>query len=271
MPDLGQTSRTISAVDKVREAAPSRTVSPSVGSFQDMAFKKPSHDDTVVPSAPMPLVLPLPPSQREPPPCTGEDIPSTSTDIQELEPFHILPDMEADATSDECQVLELRTKSRNEGNRHVREDAGTNASEEASRRLKRKKGHLKVYPHDRDVRVASAEEDVVQKRNRLSGGSRRSRTDFEDDTAEDSSNSDSGAGKESDGDFKDTPPTSLTAPGGKEHVAIKSADEDDIFVKGSADHTVGKTTTAKKGKRGRPPNRRMIPMKTRAAAQKGRQ
>jgi hypothetical protein len=179
--------------------------------------------------------------------------------------------MEADATSDECQVLELRTKSRNEGNRHVSQDAGTNASEEASGRLKRKKGHLKVCPHDRDTRVTSAEEDVVQKRNRLSRGSRRSRTDFEDDTAEDSSNSDEGAGKESDGDIKDTPPKSLAAPGGKEHVPTKSADEDDIFVKGSADHTVGKTTTVKKGKRGRPPNRKTGPMKTRAAAQKGRQ
>ena len=269
--DLGQTSRTISAVDKVREAAPSRTVSPSVGSFQDKAFRKPSHDDMIEPRAPMPLVLPLPSSQREPPLCTGEDILGTSSDIQELDPCHILPDMEADATSDECQVLELRTNSRNEGNRHVREDVGTNASEETAGRLKRKKGHLKVDPHDRDIRLTSADEDVVQKRNRLSGGSRRSITDFEDDTAEDSSNSDEGAGKESDGDFKDTPPTSLAAPGGKEHVAMKSAEEDDIFVKGSADQSVGKTNTVKKGKRGHPPNRRMIPMKTRAAAQKGRQ
>jgi hypothetical protein len=234
-----------------------------------MAHRKPSHDDTVVPRAPLPL--PLPPSQREPPPFTRGVLPGTSSDIQELDPIRILPEMEADATSNELQVLERRTKSKNEGYRHVREDAVPNANEDASGRLKRKKGHLKVVPLERDIRVTSAEEDVIQKRNRLSGGSRRSRNDFEDDTAEDSSNSDDGAGKESDGDFNSTLPTSLAAPEGKERVQIKSAQEDDVFVKGSADQNGGKTTTVKKGKRGHPPNRRMIPMKTRAAAQKGRQ
>jgi hypothetical protein len=271
MADLGQTSRTISAVDKVREAAPSRTVSPSVGSFQDMAFRKPSQDDTVVHRAPLPRLMPLPPSQREPPPSTGEDIPATSSDIQELEPIRTLPDMEADATSDELQVLERRTKSRNEAYRPGREDAGTNANEEVIGRLKRKKGHLKVHPHERDNRLTSAEEDVNLKRNRIAGGSRRSRNDFEDDTAEDSSSSDEGAGKESDTDLKDAPQASLGTPGGKEPVAGTFAHVHELSVKGSADHNTGKTTTVKKGKRGPPPNRKIMPMKTRAAAQKGRQ
>ena len=258
--DLGQTSRTMSAVDKIREAAPSRTVSPSVGSFQDMAFRKPPNDDSLVPRAPMPLVVPLPPAQREPPPSTREEIPGTSSDLQVVEPIRPLPDMEADATSDECQVQEHRTKS----------SAVANANEDSIGRLKRKKGHLKVYPHERDIRVTQAEEHTVQKRNRLAAGSQRSRIDFEDDTAEDSSNSDGGSGKESDGDLEDTPPTSLGAPVGKVHVTSKSAQEHDIFVKGSADHNVGKTSTVRKGKRGPPPNRRPIPMKTRTASQKGR-
>ena len=77
MADLGQTSRTIFGVDKVREVAPSRIVSPSVGSFQDMAFRKPTHDDAAVARAP--LALPLPPSQLAPPPCTGEEVPYTSS------------------------------------------------------------------------------------------------------------------------------------------------------------------------------------------------
>ena len=42
--DLGQTSRTISGVDRVREQGPSRTPSPSVGSFQDMAARRPRQD-----------------------------------------------------------------------------------------------------------------------------------------------------------------------------------------------------------------------------------
>ena len=45
--DLGQTSRTISGVDKVREPAPSRTSSPSVGSFQDLATRMPRQDNSV--------------------------------------------------------------------------------------------------------------------------------------------------------------------------------------------------------------------------------
>lgn len=255
MADLGQTSRTISGVDKVRDAAPSRTVSPSVGSFQDMAFKKPTHDDTPHSRAP----LPLPPSQLAPPPSTGEEIPYTSSQLQELEPNCSLPDMEADATSDELQVQERRTKSRNDPHRCGKEDAVANANEEVIGRLKRKKGHLKVYPQERVIRVSSVEEDATQKRNMVAAGSRQSIHDFEDDTAEDSTESEEGAGRDSDGELNNTPPTSLGVARGKEPVGLKT------------DQHVGKNSSSKRGKRGHPPNRKTLPMKTRAVAQKGRQ
>ena len=269
MADLGQTSRTISGVDKVREAAPSRTVSPSVGSFQDMVFKKPTQDDAVEPRAP--LRVPLPPSQLPPPPCSGEENPYTSSQFEELEPNRTLPDMEADATSDELQVMERRTKSRNDPLRCGREDAVTTASGGVIGRLKRKNGHLKVYPHERVIRVTSLEEDATQKRNRVAGGSRQSIDDFEDDTGDDSSDSDEGAGRDSDGDPKDTPLNSLAVPRGKDHVASKFGHEQENVRKGNADPNAGRGSASKKGKRGHPPNRRSVPMKTRAAAQKGRQ
>ena len=253
MADLGQTSRTISGVDKVREAAPSRTVSPSVGSFQDMAFRKLIHDDAAVPRAP--IAVPLPPSQLTPVPVTREEVPYPSGQVHELEPNRSLPDMEADATSDELQVLERRSKYRNDPHRCGREDAVTNANEDVVGRLKRKKGHLKVYPQERVIRVNSVEEDATQKRNRVAGGSRQSINDFEDDTAEETSDSEDGAGRDSDGELNDTPPIALAVSRGK----------------GTADHHVGKNSPAKRGKRGHRVVRKNVPMKTRAAAQKGRQ
>ena len=179
--------------------------------------------------------------------------------------------MEANATSDELPVQERRTKSRNDPHRCGREDVVANANEEVIGRLKRKKGHLKVYPQERVIRVTSLEEDAAQKRNRVAGGSRQSINDFEDDTAEDSSDSEEGAGRDSDGDLKDTSPTSLGVARGKEPVGLKSAHELESFRKGNADHHVGKISSSKRGKRGHPPNRKNLPMKTRAAAQKGRQ
>lgn len=269
MPDLGQTSRTISGVDKVRKAAPSRTVSPSVGSFQDTVFRMPTQDDAAVPRAP--LEVPLPPSQLAHPPCTAEENPYTSAQFQELEPNRSVPDMEADATSDELQVQERRTKSRNNPLRCGRADAVTTPNGEVIGRLKRKKGHLKVYPNERVVRVTSLEEDATQKRNRVAGGSRQSITDFEDDTGDDSSDSDGGAGRDSDGDLGDTPPISLGVPRGKDPVASKSGHELENDRKGNADPPVGRSSASKKGKRGHPPNRKIVPRVTRAAAQKGRQ
>jgi len=178
-----------------------------------MAFRKPTHDDTPVSRAPPPL--PLPPSPLAPPPCTGEEIPYTSSELQELEPNRSLPDMEADANSDELQVQERRTKSKNDPHRCGREDAVVVASEEVIGRLKRKKGHLKVFPQERVIRVTSVEEDAAQKWNRVAGGSRQSMTDFEDDIAEDSTESEEGAWRDSDGELKDTPPTSRGVPKGK--------------------------------------------------------
>ena len=269
MVDLGQTSRTIYVVDKVREAGPSQTLSPSVGSFQDMAFRKPTHDDTAPPRVPLPL--PTLPSQRATSPCAGEEIPHISSKFQEMEPNRSVPDIEADATSDELQVQERRSKSRNDTHRSGREDAVTPASEEVIGRLKRKKGHLKVYPQERVIRLTSQEDDAGLKRNRIPGGSRQSNHDFEDDSAEDSDNFEEGAGKDSDGDINDTPTSSLGVPRGKEPAAPKSGHEVESLGKGNADHSVGKTPPMKKGKRGPRPNRRNLPMKTRAASQKGRQ
>jgi hypothetical protein len=93
-----------------------------------MAFKKPTHDDTPHSRAP----LPLPPSQLAPPPSTGEEIPYTGSQLEELKPNRTLPDMEADATSDELQVQERRTKSRNDPHRARKEDAVANANEEVT-------------------------------------------------------------------------------------------------------------------------------------------
>lgn len=169
--------------------------------------------------------------------------------------------MEADATSDELQVQERRTKSRN--------DPLQNG--EVIGRLKRKKGHLKVYPHERVIRVTSLEEDATQKRNRAVGGSRQSINDFEDDTSDDSSDSDEGAGRDSDGDLKDTPPHSIGVPRGKDPVASKSGHELENSRKGNADPPAGRGSASKKGKRTHTGNRKIVPMKTRAAAQKGRQ
>ena len=80
-----------------------------------MAFRKLIHDDATVPRAP--IAVPLPPSQLAPVPVTREEVPYPSGQVQELEPNRSLPDMEADATSDELQVLERRSKYRNDPHR----------------------------------------------------------------------------------------------------------------------------------------------------------
>jgi hypothetical protein len=160
--------------------------------------------------------------------------------------------MEADATSDELQVQERRTKSRNDPLRCGREAAVTTANTEVIGRLKRKKGHLKVYPHERVIRVTSLKEDATQKRNRVAGGSRQSITDFEDDTGDDSSDSDGGVGRDSDGDLGDTPPISLVVPRGKDPLASKSGHELENSRKGNADPLVGRSSASKKREAGTP-------------------
>jgi hypothetical protein len=103
------------------------------------------------------------------------------------------------------------------------------------------------------------EDDATHKRNRVAAGSRQSINDFEDDTGEDSTESEEGAGRDSDGELNNTPPTSLGVARVKEPAGLKT------------DQHVGKNSSSKRGKRGHPLNRKTLPMKTRAAAQKGRQ
>ena len=99
--DLRQTSRTISGVDKVREPAPSRTSSPSVGSFQDLAAKMPRQDNFVANKA-TPPAHPHPHSNRMAPPATRElAVPRMHSPVVQHD--SIIPETEADATSNEVQ------------------------------------------------------------------------------------------------------------------------------------------------------------------------
>lgn len=164
--DLGQTSRTISTVDKVREPAPSRTPSPSVGSWKDLASKRPRQDDSVATKV-TPLAQSQPHSNRMAPPATRAlTIPQVQVPVVQHD--SVIP--ETEATSDEVQFREIRTKSRNDVRGEERLSCG---DEEVNGRTKRKKGHERVQPQEREVRINLPEVDVSQKRKMNPGSSRR--------------------------------------------------------------------------------------------------
>ena len=143
--DLGQTSRTISGVDRVREQGPSRTPSPSVGSFQDMAARRPRQDVPMVHRVTLPTV-PLPHSQRG----ATHAIRDPTVPQKHVHVVHndsIIPETEVDATSDELQILERRTKSRND---QQWEEKLTCGDEEVNGRLKRKNAN-NVFSHRRGM------------------------------------------------------------------------------------------------------------------------
>ena len=103
------------------------------------------------------------------------------------------------------QFAKRRTKSRNEEQHDGSVGAPPSAGEDVSGPFKRKKGHLKLLPQERERRINLPEEDALQKQKKIAGSSRRATQveaphDFEDDTAE-SSSDDEGVGDEFEGDF----------------------------------------------------------------------
>ena len=252
--DLGQTSRTISGVDRVQQAAPSRTPSPSVGSFPDLGTRKPREDDSLMQKA-TPPARPPPQSHRMPPPATKPLI-KPQLQVPVVQYDSVIPETEADATSDELQWRERRTKSKNDVDWEGRLTCG---DEEVSGRLKRKKGHQRVQPHEK-------ESDVAQKR-KLHGGSSRRGTqsqaaaDFEGDIVE-FSTSEGSEGEGSEDDFEDTPSKSQQGIRAREsHIdrfLRESCKEDDLNIPAPS-----------KGKNLSLANRRSVSQRTRSS-QRGR-
>ena len=259
--DLGQTSRTISGVDRVREPGPSRTPSPSVGSFQDMAARRPRQDDSVLHKV-TPPTLPLPHSQGGTPRAIRyPTVPQIQVHVVPND--SIIPETEADATSDELQFLERCTKSRNDQQWEEKLNCG---DEEVNGRLKRKKGHQRIQPQERDVRNTLQEGDVSQKRRGGGSSSRRgtqsqAAVDFEDDTADFSTDEDD-EGEESEDDFDETQDVSLLGIRGKES-------QIDRFLRETETGADRKNSSMKRGKKLQVANKRCISTRTRSA-QRGR-
>lgn len=255
--DLGQTSRTISGVDRVREAAPSRTPSPSVGSFQDMAATRPRQDDSVVHKV-IPPTHPLPHPHRMAPPAIKKlTVPQMQVHVVQYD--SIIPETEADATSDEALFRERRTKSRNDPQWSERLSCG---DEEVTGRLKRKKGHQRIQPQVKDVHISLQEGDMSQKRKMNGTSSRRgpqseAAADFQGDAVEFSSDEDD-EGEDSEDDFQNSP--SLTQLGfrGKES-------QIDRFLRGSGDEDDRKNSPLNKGKKLPLANRVSISTRTRSS------
>ena len=107
--DHGQTSRTISGVHRVREAAPSRTPSPSVGSFQDMAATRPRQDDFVMQKVTPPSQALPHPHRMPPPPTRDKVVPQVQVPVVQYD--SVIPETEADASDDDVLFRERRTKS----------------------------------------------------------------------------------------------------------------------------------------------------------------
>ena len=133
--DHGQTSRTISGVDRVREAAPSRTPSPSVGSFQDMAATRPRQDDFVMQKVTPPSQALPHPHRMPPPPTRDKVVPQVQVLVVQYD--SVIPETEADASDDDVLFRERRTKSRNDVQWEKRQKCG---DVEVNGCLKRKKG-----------------------------------------------------------------------------------------------------------------------------------
>ena len=255
--DLGQTSRTISGVDRVREAGPSRTPSPSVGSFQDMAATRPRQDDSLMHKV-TPPTHPLPHPHRMPPPAT-RDLSVPQMQVHVVQHDSIIPETEADATSDEALFRERRTKSRNDPQLTERLTAG---DEEVNGRLKRKKGHQRSQGQVREVHNSLQEGDISQKRKTNGCSSRRgpeleAACDFKGDNVDFSSDDDD-EGEDSEDDFQNTP--SLTQLG-----FIRKESHIDRFLRATGDEDDRKNSAVNKGKKMPPGNRKSISTRTRSS------
>ena len=255
--DHGQTSRTILGVDRVREAAPSRTPSPSVGSFQNMAATKPRQDDFVMQKVHPPSHA-LPHPHRMPPPATRDkDVPQLQVPIVQHD--SVIPETEADASDDEVLFQERRTKSRNDVQWEERLPCG---DEEVNGRLKRKKGHQRTESAMREVHINLQESDASKKRKANGSNSRRgpqleAASDFHRDTVEFSSD-DGDESEDSEDDFQNMPSMSQLAFGTKEsHI--------DRFLRGAGDKDDRMTSPSNKGKKLPPALRKPVSTRTRSS------
>lgn len=244
----------MSGVDRVQQAAPSRTPSPSVGSFPDLAMRKPRDDDNLMQKA-TPPTRPPPQSTWMPPPATKPLI-VAQLQVPVVQHDSVIPETEADATSDEVQWREMRTKSTNDVDWEGRLTCG---DEEVNGRLKRKKYHQRVQPHEKQP-------DVPQKRKMIAGSSRRgtqsqAAADFEGDTVE-FSTSEGSEGEGSEDDFEDTP--SKSQPG----LRVKES-HIDRFLRESCNEDDRKNSGPNKGKSLSQANRRSVSQRTRSS-QRGR-
>jgi hypothetical protein len=255
--DHGQTSRTISGVDRVREAAPSRTPSPSVGSFQGMAATRPRQDDFVMQKV-TPPAHPLPfPHRMAPPAIREKAVPQLQVPVVQYD--SVIPETEADATSDEMLFRERRTKSRNDVQWEERVPCG---DDEVNGRLKRKKGQQRTEPAVREVHINLQAGDGSQKRKTNGSTSRRgpqsqAASDFQGDTVEFSSDDDDD-GTNSEDDYQNLPSMSQLAFRPKEsHI--------DRFLRGSGDGDDRKTSAPNKGKKLPSASRKPVSTRTRSS------
>ena len=234
----------------MREPTPSRTPSPSVGSFQDMAARRPRQDDSVMHKI-APPTLPLPLSLRGSPHAIRDPtVPQLHVHVVDS----IIPETEPDALSDDVQRLERRTKSRHD---QPCEQKLTCGDDEVNGRLKRKKGHLRALPQEKDVRCTLQEGGLSQKRKASGPNSRRGAqslpaVDSDADTVDFSSDEDD-EGLESEDGFEET----QTQRGKESQIDrfLREVDED-------ADR---KNSSQRRGKKLGAPNRRSISTRTRSS------
>ena len=207
-----------------------------------MVARRPRQDDSVVHKV-TPPTLPPPHSQAGPTPPTRE-LTVPQMQVQVLPHDSVIPETEADATSDELRWRERRTKSRNDVSW---EERLTCDDGEVNGRLKRKKCHQRLPPQ---------EVDVSQNRKTTGPSSRRvpqsqGAGDFGGDAVEFSTDDDD-EGEDSEDDVQDTPSFSQLAARGREsHI--------DRFL----------NSTQKKGKKLPPPTRKSVSTRTRSS-QRGR-
>ena len=253
----GQTSRTISGVDRVRDAAPSRTPSPSVGSIQGMDATRPRQDDKVMQKVTPPAHLLPHPQQMPPPAVRDKAVPQLPVPVVQYD--SVIPETEADATSDEQLFRERRTKSRNDPQWQERLPCG---DEEVNGRLKRRKGHQRTDSAGREVHINLQEGDGSKKRKVNGSISRRTpqlgaASDFQRDTVSFSSDDDDES-EDSEDDFQNMPTMSQLAFGTKEsHI--------DRFLRGLPDEDDRKTSATNKGKKLPPAIRKPVSTRTRSS------
>lgn len=226
-----------------------------------MAARRPRQDVPMMHRVTPPTV-PLPHSQRG----ATHAIRDPTVPQKHVHVVHndsIIPETEADATSDELQILERRTKSRND---QQWEEKLTCGDEEVNGRLKRKKGQQRVQPQERDVRITLQDVDVSQKR-RVGGSSSRRGTqsqaaaDFEG-LAVDFSTDDDGEGEESQEDLDETQEFPELGSRGKES-------QIDRFLRETETEADRKNSSLRKGKKGQVATKRSISTRTRSS-QRGR-